>query len=224
MQEVFKSKLAEAKSKVDPPQQTLKINMGSKPPPIKLRLGGAARDSPVPSLPSTPGQRNSSTPGVIVDTSALQRQQQHVQAGMNGNQTPGGNQSSGNSFAANRTGSIPPGGTSYSRSASAASPPLASNGVKTEAQPGYSPAPNSVRPTSSTPGYAGQTPFSGHSMAPPTNAARVMSGSPHPYAQPHGAQNNHVQHHQYVPPNGFEKKYRAPGKSMSAYLNFGVIS
>ena len=185
-----------------PVAPTLKLKMGTKPPAIKIRLGGASKESPGPhSQPGTPDQRNSATPGVVVDPA---RQQ-----GMNGAQSAGTPHSMSNPFGGVRPTSIPPLGQSYRRSGSAGSPPLSSNGVKTEGQTNYSPAPHSMRPTSTTPGFFPQGAIPA-SMLPPTSAARTMSGSPHPFAQ----QPYQQQYHMPAPVNGFEKKYRAPGKSM----------
>jgi hypothetical protein len=95
--------------------------------------------------------------------------------------------------------------------ASAASPPAHTNGVKSELQPGQSPALSAIRPTSSTPGHLGP-------MQPPNGATpRPLSGSPHPPLQPSlypTSNNHHYQPPQYVPPNGFvETKYRPDGQS-----------
>lgn len=98
LQEHFKRRLADAMEKVPAPKQTIKLTMSSqqqrqsqdqRPSGIKLRLGGN-KNSPAPnaSAPGTPGTRSSSTPGVIVDNDALERQQRHVQAGVNGQRPP----------------------------------------------------------------------------------------------------------------------------------------
>lgn len=97
-QEHFKQRLSDAMQKIPAPKQTIKLTMSSqqqrqsqdqKPSGIKLRLGGN-KNSPAPnaSAPGTPGARSSSTPGVIVDNDALERQQRHVQAGINGQRPP----------------------------------------------------------------------------------------------------------------------------------------
>ncbi|KAK0660897.1 Protein polybromo-1 [Lasiodiplodia hormozganensis] len=203
-EEHFKRRLADAMEKVPAPKQTIKLTMGSqqqqsqqqKPSGIKLRLGGN-KNSPAPnaSTPGTPGARSSSTPGVIVDNDALERQQKHVQAGMNGQRPP----SSGGP------------GVSTTRSGSAASP--APNGVKSENQAGQSPALDSIRPSSavpdSRPGASSQPP--GNSAAPP-GASRPASGSP--YTNGHVAMAHPPAHSL----NGFDNKHRQPGSNMADAL------
>ncbi|KAF1992633.1 Bromodomain-containing protein [Aulographum hederae CBS 113979] len=169
-EQIFKKRLAEAKAKVpEPKQQTLKLNMATKPS-IKLKFGaGGTKDSPGPqSRGETPGGFDASTPGVIVDNSALERQRNHVNAGMNG--------MGRNPFSSSRNSStpIPPLG----RSTSAASPPV-TNGVKNEMHPRQSPAMHSMRPMSAT----------GTAMLPPSTTPQPMAaGSPHP---------PHINNHQY---------------------------
>lgn len=207
-EEHFKRRLADAMEKVPAPKQTIKLTMGSqreqsqqKPSGIKLRLG-ANKNSPAPnaSAPGTPGARSSSTPGVIVDNDALERQQKHVQAGINGQRPP----SSGGPA------------TGTARSGSAASP--APNGVKSENQAGQSPALDSIRPSSAAPDSRPGTNTShplGTAMAPPTSAtSRPASGSPYTnghLAMPH--QNSSVH-----PPNGFDNKHRQPGYNVADAL------
>ncbi|KAL0257352.1 hypothetical protein SLS55_008163 [Diplodia seriata] len=196
-EEHFKKRLADAMEKVPAPKQTIKLTMGSqqqqqsqqqKPSGIKLRLGGS-KNSPAPnaSTPGTPGGRSSSTPGVIVDNDALERQQKHVQAGMNG-----GPSSSGGP------------GIGTARSGSAASP--VPNGVKSENQAGQSPALDSIRPSSAVPDAkpgASSQPLSSSMMAP--GASRPASGSP--YTNGH----MNMPHPSAHPPNGFDNKHRLPG-------------
>ncbi|GAM85380.1 hypothetical protein ANO11243_033870 [Dothideomycetidae sp. 11243] len=87
-QQIFLERLAQVKTKVDEPQGT-RIKLNARPKAV-LHLG------------SKPSQSNlAASPGVSIDTEALQRQKQAVQAGMNGHQSP-------QPQAAARTMSIPP--------------------------------------------------------------------------------------------------------------------
>ncbi|KAF2085614.1 Bromodomain-containing protein [Saccharata proteae CBS 121410] len=212
-EEHFKRRLEEVKEKVEePPQPKLKLNMSStttKPSGIKLRLGGS-KNSPAPgSAPSTPARGSSSTPGVIVDNEALERQKNHVQAGMNGHRPP----SSGGI----RSGSIPAQQTAGSPSANL-------NGVKSEGPGVQSPALNSIRLSSTAPEVKGQAPQlpSSAMMPPPNVTPRIASGSPHTtngYPAPNTMNNMHNNNNAAHPPNGsIFSKHRAPGTTRSDYL------
>lgn len=172
------------KAKVEePPQPKLKLNMsGAAPSPatkpnLKLKL----RQSPV-SGSNTPTTRDSATPGVIVDSEALQRQQRHV------TDSVGGRRSRPVDKAATPVASNPFSGARGSSTAVAPMLPAqarttgspAANGVKQDIQ---SPALSAIRPGSNAPDAQhlsrnAQTPVP--MMAPPQTISRPPSGSPHP--------------------------------------------
>lgn len=181
------------KARVDePPQPKLKLNMsGAAPSPatkpnLKLKL----RQSPV-SGSNTPTTRDSATPGVIVDSEALQRQQRHVTDSMGGRRsrptdkaaTPG----APNPFSGTRGSSATVAPMLAAQTRTAGSP--AANGVKQDVQ---SPALSAIRPGSNAPdsqrlSIPAQTPVP--VMAPPQAISRPSSGSPHPnglYSQQNG--------------------------------------
>jgi hypothetical protein len=139
--------LQEARSVVrQPQQQKLKLKVAQKSG-IKIKFGGA-RDSPASTPgPSTPGM-DRGTPGIVVNNDALSRQQDFVN-GTRPSITNGNSHASGIS-------------THTSRSASAASPPAQTNGVKHE---------GSLPPPANYPQQFG-------------NALRPASGSPYPQTQP----------------------------------------
>ncbi|KAK7545686.1 Bromodomain-containing protein [Phyllosticta citricarpa] len=209
-EEHFKQRLEDAKEKVkEPAKTTLRLNMNAqqqKPSGIKLRLGGN-KSSPAPgSAPDTPVGRSSATPGVIVDNEALERQQRQVQAGLNG-QRPS---SSGGQ------------GALTARSGSAASP--APNGVKSETQPGQSPALETIRPSSIAPDSRPSTSQLTASMPPP-NSATPRPPSASPYANGHAPMQQSHSHMgtPYHPANGYDNKYRQPGKSVADALLPNII-
>lgn len=239
-EEHFKQILEEAKQKVEePPQPKLKINMSAPKPSIKLRFGGQ-KASPAPSsAPDTPAGRSSGTPGVIVDSGALERQQRHVQAGMNGQRpsssgTPSQTPASRNPFGGSRpsSASIPPIGQDRDQSVAAVSPPAAVNGVKSESQATQSPALNSIRLSSGVPenpkesqrlSVPAQVPqLAGSAMPPPQNSTpRPTSGSPHPNPPAghySGTQGHHPQSYYAPQPAGFETYRRVPGKTAADSL------
>ncbi|KAK8164438.1 Bromodomain-containing protein [Phyllosticta citrichinensis] len=205
-EEHFKQRLEDAKEKIkEPAKTTLRLNMNAqqqKPSGIKLRLGGNKSSPAPPSAPDTPvvGRRRA-TPNVIVDNDALERQKRLVNAGLY-EQRPS---SSGGQ------------GASTGRSGSAASP--APNGVKSETQPGQSPALETIRPSSTAPDSRPSTSQPTASMPPP-NSATPRPPSVSPYT------NGHVpmqQSHSYTggpyhPPNGLDNKYRQPGNSAADAL------
>lgn len=190
LEEMFKERLADAKSKVEePPQPKLKLNMSTaapSPSPVpKQALKLKLRQSPV-SDPTTPATRNSATPGVIVDGEALLRQQKHVLESMNGsrNSRPpsagkGTPTTMSNPFTGPRgaSASIPPLPAAQTRTAGS---PSAVNGIKNDVQ---SPALNAITPASNPSdgqrlSIAAQTPHP--AMAPPHSTSRPTSGSPLP--------------------------------------------
>lgn len=201
-QVIFKERLADAKAVVEEPHQpTLKIKMGAPANPIKLRLN--AKESPAPqSDRATPESRG--TPGMGVDTAALERQKAHVAAAVNGQRPPSAGkllpshlpQGSFSSLQSVSTGaaSSMTQGSDAGRSASAGSPPAMTNGVKAESQP-----PSGTMP--------------------PPSLARVPSGSPHP--QVGAVQPPALAQPQPAPPaTGYERRYREPGKSMFTTIYF----
>src|SRR5690242_14549417 len=126
------------KARVDePPQPKLKLNMsGAAPSPapkpnLKLKL----RQSPV-SGPNTPRTRDSATPGVIVDSEALQRQQRHVNDSMGGRRSRPGDKAATPVASNPISGTRGPGATVVpvlvAQTRTAGSP--AANGVKQDIQ------------------------------------------------------------------------------------------
>lgn len=228
LEEMFNQRLAEAKSKVEePPQPKLKLNMStsaqSPAPQPKQALKLKLRQSPV-SDPNTPAARSSATPGVIVDSEALLRQQKHVLESMGGPR-------SSRPPSAGRTGT--PGSMSNpfsgprGTSASISQPPTAqtrtgaspgTNGIKNDIQ---SPALNAIRPASNASDSQRMSLPTHPVMAPPHGTSRPTSGSPLPnghmgqhaggYANPYG----HPAPTYYVPPviPHFENFRKVPLKS-----------
>ncbi|CAO2656912.1 Nn.00g057150.m01.CDS01 [Neocucurbitaria sp. VM-36] len=185
LEEIFHKKLREAKAKVDePPQPKLKLNMSSGATAPKQQLKLKLRQSPG-SDRNTPGARSSATPGVIVDSEALQRQQRHVLDSMNGNRSsrPASAGKAGTPSASTNPFTGPSAGSanmSSLPSRTAGSPAV--NGVKQDVQ---SPALSAIRPASTRSdsqdqrlSVPAQTPLP--VMAPPHTLARPASGSPHP--------------------------------------------
>lgn len=160
---------------------------------LKLKL----RQSPG-SESATPGARSSTTPGVIVDSDALQRQQRHVLDATNRSSRPSPSGNTGTPSAAPNPFIGPRGGSSSvpslpSGQARAAGSPAVLNGIKQDVQ---SPALSAVRPMSTAPdGQRLSVPLQAPQavMAPPNATPRPASGSPHP---------NGV--------NGYHTPYQAP--------------
>jgi hypothetical protein len=176
-------------------------------PPPKQQLRLKLRQSPG-SDPNTPGARGSATPGIIVDGDSLQRQQRHVNDGLNGKSPrlplqakAGTPAASTNPFTGPRgiSANIAPLPAAQTR---AALSPAAPNGIK---QDMHSPALNAVRPASITSDHRLSIPV--HTpqplMAPP-HVPRPASGSPYPNG-PIGQQTATNGHYQaptyYVPPS-----------------------
>lgn len=189
LEEMFNERLAAAKAKVDEPAQPkLKLNMSTAAPsPVpqpKQALKIKLRQSPV-SDPNTPAARSSATPGVIVDSEALIRQQRHVLDSMNGSR-------SSRPPSAGRTATP----TSLSnpfngpRGASASIPSIPAPQTRTGASPGVngikndvqSPALNAIRPASNaSDGQRMSIPaHTPHPVMLPPHASRPTSGSPLP--------------------------------------------
>jgi hypothetical protein len=190
-------------------------------PSIKIRLGGP-KDMSRPSSAGdvSSGARKSTTPGVIVDAKALERQQQHVQASINGIAAPVSSSEPQPSVTAN----VPSGNNdvvTIRPPSSAASPPALTNGVKVEGQNGQS-TPDPVRPTSAKTETTDDKEkisedqpvrqSSTSSMPPPPGPIRPTSISPHPSqpsAQPQPQVNMTLQR---LPNNSFDNKLRVEGK------------
>ncbi|KAH9873789.1 hypothetical protein IAQ61_004416 [Plenodomus lingam] len=209
-EEIFYKKLREAKAKVnEPAQPKLKLNLSNAAAAPKQQLKLKLRQSPA-SDPNTPAARNSTTPGVIVDSDALIRQQRHVLDSMAGGRpsraspvvkasTPS---VSTNPFSGPRGGSATVAPLPTTQTRTARSPP-AVNGVKQDVQ---SPALSAIKPASTTSdgqgarlGVPSQTPHP--AMAPPA-LNRVSSGSPHPngMSQPNGVYGTPQPPTYYAPP------------------------
>lgn len=198
------------KAKVDePPQPKLKLNMsaGAAPTPApKQQLKLKLRQSPV-SGSQTPVTRDSATPGVIVDSEALQRQRQHVNDSTGGRRSKpaetAGTPVASNPFSGTRGSSATIAPIPSAQTRTAGSP--AANGVKQDIQ---SPALSAIRSGSNAPdaqrlSVPAQTPVP--VMAPPQAISRPASGSPHPnglYSQPNGLPTPAFQQPApYVPPS-----------------------
>ncbi|KAI9687666.1 MAG: hypothetical protein M1820_010409 [Bogoriella megaspora] len=197
----FKRRLDDAKAKVSEPHHSMirlknsAANPTPKQPGTKLRIGGNRR-SPSTETP-TSGPRHANNQGFTVDSEALRRQQELIQAGVNG-QTSEQRPPSRNPFTGSRSGSAAPPIPTISRSqqaSSAGSPPLTSNSIKAEAgATSASPGPNGVRAISGAPEARGPSPLA-NSMPPP--ATRPHSGSPMPNGHaPLTAPSNPVVHQQ----------------------------
>lgn len=153
---------------------------GATPAPkqqLKLKL----RQSPG-SDSATPGARSSTTPGIIVDSDALQRQQRHVLDATNRSSRPSSSGKTGTPSAAANPFTGP-------RGSSASITPFASGRTRV----GATPTVNGLQQDMQSPAFAAghnssmdshrlsaptQTPSA--IMAPPTATPRLPSGSPHP--------------------------------------------
>jgi hypothetical protein len=187
--------------------------MSTSTPAPKQQLKLKLRQSPG-SERNTPGARSSATPGVIVDSDALQRQQRHVLNSMHAPESSraspqaksGTPAPSSNPFSGSRGASTAIAPLSAAQTKIAGSPP-AINGVKQDMQ---SPALSATRPLSTAPdsqtqrlSVPAQTPHP--VMAPP----RPTSGSPYPtgpVAQQTPMTNGHYQQPTYyVPPSALRQ-------------------
>jgi hypothetical protein len=228
----FHERLALAKQQVQQPTQpTLKLKVAASgpKPSIKLKFGASkpSPGAPSPAASASPAVVDRSTPGVIVHNEALERQKEMVASAMNGDQRSRGRPPSQptapqarNPFGGSRSGSV---STPIPSLATAASPPVHTNGVKSEAPPGQSPGPNAIRPSSAASSQVAP------SMAPPLGVApRVLSGSPNPQQlqpSPYPASHNQHQQPQYQPQNGFvHTRPAGQGKTLLWYFAFhGLI-
>ncbi|KAL9029783.1 MAG: hypothetical protein Q9196_002025 [Gyalolechia fulgens] len=197
----FYRRLAEAKKVVaEPPQPKVKLRMPAKspePPKITLKFGSS---------------KPSGTAGVSVDNEALKRQQDLVNAGMNGQASirasprnpPGGPP---NVTTANGVPSLQ--ASQDKRSGSRDKPAI--NGVKTETSMGQSPAPGTVVVSADRGTSLDARPSPSPAMMPPPPAMltpRLPSGSPHP--QSHSA--NHYGSTGYSSATQFDSTRRQSGK------------
>ena len=142
---------------------------------IKLRLN-TGRDSPsTSSRPDTPATADRGTPGVTIHVDALQRQQETVNAGMNGGRAPSAAPTtSQNPFSRSTSVSTSvPILNSIPAAKSNTSPVPQSNGVKTEAQPSPALMPARVNGHAPQPAAPAMPPQLG-------NISRPHSGSPAP--------------------------------------------
>lgn len=202
LEEYFYRRLDEAKKVVtEPPQPKVKLRMPAKspdPPKITLKFGS--------SKPST-------TAGVSVDNEALKRQQDLVNAGMNGQASiraspknlPGGPQ---NVPVVNGISSLSR--TSQERRSGSGDKPTI-NGVKTETSIGQSPALGSASLNADRINSldARQSPNPAMMPPPPAMLApRFPSGSPHP--QSYSA--NHYPSTGYSSTSQFDSSRRRSGK------------
>lgn len=175
-------------------------------PKIMLRVGGQK-----PSSALTP----SISTGITVDSEALERQKHLVRTGANGQGAtiPDGISSrpgSRNPMGQSATGALQP-SEDKKQGAPAMSRSPSTNGVKTEGQPGQSPALGAVhlrRPSAGS-DEAGQSPRAAASAMPPPSSItpRLSSGSPLPQTQ---YPSNHAPQHPTT--NVFDSKWRQPGK------------
>lgn len=199
----LKLKMSNNRSSMDAPAQK-----------IMLRMSNAA------------SKANSSSPdtalngGVAIDKEALQRQQQHVQAGINGrsedNALPNALGLSNASYSESQSVTASTSGPQYPHaiSNSATSPPRGGVAFKRETSSHKSPSLGAVGPSRSTPGSFGSDQHlraldDAALMPPPPRGItprRVNGSSPHP---PHaGTQVRNPQQ----PATPFETRLRAPGK------------
>ncbi|KAL8922178.1 MAG: hypothetical protein Q9172_003680 [Xanthocarpia lactea] len=175
LEDYFYHRLAEAKKVVsEPPQPKVKLRMPAKspePPKITLKFGSS---------------KPSAASGVSVDNEALKRQQDLVNAGMNGQASIRASprvsfEGSQNVQIANGVHGLQRASQERTSSASADNPAV--NGVKTETSMGQSPALAAVQLSANRSGSldARQSPNPSLMPPPPANLApRLPSGSPHP--------------------------------------------
>ncbi|KAL8774804.1 MAG: hypothetical protein Q9209_000743 [Squamulea sp. 1 TL-2023] len=203
LEDYFYRRLEEAKKVVsEPPQPKVKLRMPVKspePPKITLKFGTS---------------KPSGASGVSVDNEALKRQQDLVNAGMNGQASiragprvpPGGSPSLP---AANSLHSLPKPSRERTSSGSGDRPTV--NGVKSESSVGQSPALAAVQLSANGSGSldARQSPHPSLMPPPSANLApRLPSGSPHP--QSYTA--NHYSSSGYSSTSQYESSRRQSGK------------
>ncbi|KAL8992226.1 MAG: hypothetical protein Q9169_007270 [Polycauliona sp. 2 TL-2023] len=203
LEEYFYRRLAEARKVVsEPPPPKVKLRMPAKtpePPKLTLKFGST---------------KPTAASGVSVDGEALRRQQDLVNAGMNG-QAPvraGTRDPTGGPQilpAANGVNSLPR-RSEESTSKSSAERPLV-NGVKTETSVGRSPALAAVQLSANRSGSLDARQSPAPSLMPPPSIAlapRPPSGSPHP----HSYVANHYGSSGYSSASQYESSRRQSGK------------
>lgn len=203
-EEYFYRRLEEAKKVVtEPPQPKVKLRMPAKspePPKITLKFGG-----PKPNA----------TAGVSVDNEALKRQQDLVNAGMNGQasiraneRTPSGRPQQVPT--ANGVPALQRSSLERTKSGSAEKPAI--NGVKKETSIGQSPALGAVQMSTDRNGSldARQSPHPSMMPPPPANlATRPANGSPHPQSY---STNHYISTGGYSSTSHFDSSRRQSGK------------
>ncbi|KAL8850467.1 MAG: hypothetical protein Q9221_004609 [Calogaya cf. arnoldii] len=203
LEDYFYRRLAEAKKVVpEPPQPKVKLRMPAKtpdPPKITLKFGTT---------------KPSGTSGVSVDSEALRRQQDLVNAGMNGKASistaprlsAGGPQILP---AANGIHNLPRPSQERTSISSADRPTI--NGLKTESSMGQSPALAPVQLSANRSGSLDARQSPNPSLMPPpsvTLAPHLPSSSPHP----HSYTTNHYSSSGYSSANQYESSRRQSGK------------
>ncbi|KAL8987907.1 MAG: hypothetical protein Q9177_002942 [Variospora cf. flavescens] len=175
LESYFYNRLEEAKKVVaEPPQPKVRLRMPAKspePPKITLKFGTS---------------KQSSTTGVSVDNEALKRQQDLVNAGMNGQASVRAGQN--NSNGASQQVPMPNGvpniqKTSQERPGSGSTDKRAINGMKSETSIGPSPPLAAEQMSIDRSSSLGARQSPNPSMMPPPHtslASRVPSGSPYP--------------------------------------------
>lgn len=169
------------------------------PPKITLKFGSS---------------KPSGTAGVSVDNEALRRQQDLVNAGMNGQASirPNQKKPTGASQEVPTTNGVPTlPRVSQERTRSGSAEKPAVNGVKTETSIGQSPALAAVQMSTDRSGSldARQSPSASMMPPPPANlATRLASGSPHPQSYT----TNHYFSTGYSSTSHFDSTRRQPGK------------
>ncbi|KAI9850245.1 MAG: hypothetical protein M1838_005971 [Thelocarpon superellum] len=200
-QQRLKLKLSAVKSPDLPPQK------------IMLRVGGAAAKQASPE--KTPASATAiGTPPVAVDVDALQRQQQHVQAGVNGAGRVGSSASSasGSVLAVAPTQPAP----SSSQGASIASPALSATAVKNEATPARSPSLGATRADAAQANPASRSPsLAASTMLPPSSTSAAVVAGP---AAPPAVANHAPPNVPHPPTTGVDLRWRQPGKDASDAL------
>ncbi|KAL8977934.1 MAG: hypothetical protein Q9205_006366 [Flavoplaca limonia] len=203
LEDYFYRRLAEAKKVVsEPPPPKVKLRMPAKtpePPKITLKFGTS---------------KPAGASGVSVDSEALRRQQDLVNAGMNGQASTRAGprvQAGGPQIlpAANGVHSLPRPSQERTSGSSADRPTV--NGLKTEPSMGQSPGVVAAQLSANRSGSqdARQSP-NPSSMPPPsaTLAPRLPSGSPHPYSYA----TNHYSSSGYSSASQYESSRRQSGK------------
>lgn len=204
--------MAEARRAVqEPPQPKVTLRMPAKspdPPKITLRFGGQKQQGPS---------------GVSIDSEALKRQQDLVNAGANGRGPFTGKNlimlvfGLLGAYSSTGAASLVPKGASQDSARSGSNEHNSINGVKKEVPLGQSPSLGAVQLNGDTnrPIEARPSPgigVSGIPGMPPPSAfmplPRYPSGSPHPRTL--GMNGDMSSHH--PPSNAFDSRFRQPGK------------